>query len=251
MQRNKKKLFICVLAIIIFLISSTLFAENNTQTSPGGSLYDKAIFDQQKKDEENKVIIKFLQALPSAYKISILNLQTQNNGDGTANITFQVNLELDCTVTPNEKKERSYGQYYHHVTRIPGIDLNELWLAGLDITSSYPYSPPSFKDSLQLQCEQDKCKKLMDFVCKETKAKPLFLYMTAGQQHNAKMQLNYPYNCERGSFAFATSIDSRRRFTIKNVPLPELKEISTVQAKVIYLDRRAFPKNDRDFIGSN
>jgi hypothetical protein len=242
-----------ILGVIILLIPNSLFAENTTQTTTNGSLYEKALLDQQKKDAGNQVIIKLLQSFPSAYKISVLNQQIKDNGDNTANITFQVNLEFDCSVTPDEKRPMEYGQYYHHVSKMPGIDLNELWSSGLDITSNYPYSPPSFKKRVNLKCKEPMgCKEIMDFVCQETQSKPLFLYMTAGQQHSVKKQLSFS-TC-KGPFkevAFDTGLDKRLTFTIKNIPLPELKDISTVQAKVLYLDRSAFPKNDRDFIGSN
>jgi len=247
MKINNQNLFIYILGVIILLIPNSLFAENTTQTTTNGSLYEKALIDQQNKEEANKVIIKFLQALPSAYKISVLNLRAQKNSDDTANITFQVNMEFDCTVTPDEKKGTYSGRSYYHVSRIPGIDFNELWSAGFDIVSDYPYS--SSKTRLNLICEgENKCIEMMDSVCQETKSKPLFLYMTAGQQHFIKRQISFS-NCQggiNGKFAFRTTLDER--LTIKNIPLPELKEISTVQAKVLYLEKSAFPKNDRDFI---
>lgn len=195
----------------------------------GEGLYTAVLLDRQKKDENREIVTRFLQALPSAYKITVSKPKVADNGNGTANLKFNVNVELPYS-------NKLFTQW---VSKIDGFSLTELWSIGLWVSPTYCWPNSCFG----LMCYEEKCVDTIKFTIRELETKPLILYITLGQQvirvklsdwgkdtKRQHLDEDYSYECKFNTYY-------SKEFSM-DIPLSEIKEISQLEAKVSYFEKK-------------
>ncbi len=184
----------------------------------GKNLYSAALLDRQRKEQANAIVRKFLQALPAAYKLSLSTPEVEDNGNGTATVTVNVNYQLPL-VTDNYMSTT--------VSGISGLDMNEFRSTGLEVRKGSGYYRGK---GITISCEGKKCEGAFSLLLRELTAKPLVLSVILGR-YRMKRQIS---DCTDQDTRPFLRTQVTEKFTRK-IPLSELKSLSGLKAKVVYL----------------
>lgn len=177
----------------------------------GEKLHTAALLDRQEKNDTKTIVTKLIKEIASSYELSASPIEVNDNGDGTAKVTFKVKATIPF----------SFNFPY-------GVNLDAIKPTGLKFSKKY--------GSLCIECNDKKCFEAIDFMTSELKA--FVLSVELGRYKNIEKLSPYPNMCQtlrrqRLEFNPTFKADFSKEYEI-TMPLYELKSLSQLKLRILY-----------------
>jgi len=183
----------------------------------GKALHAAALLDRRSKDNAKEKVKTFMKEIASAYKLTASTPAINNNGDGTANVSFEVEVLIPIDSHTAYKPSPRSG----YVKSITGVNLADLVSTGLN--TQYTSG-----GKLYISCEKgEKCRETEKFIA--TGIASLVLSVSLGTFEKKENLSDDHYRFKSAIFRY----HFKKKYNIK-MPLAEVKSLSSLKLEVLY-----------------
>jgi len=179
----------------------------------GEGLHTAALLTRQNKEDSKTKVKKFIKGIASTCKLSSSALEVDDNGDGTANVTFTVKAYMPFDLG-NPLTRRIAAEYYD-------INLNDILSTGLN----FGKVGGAWLGLITIGCENEKCMEILKFMYSEIRSVVLSVKL------GTREIKNFPFMSDSMVYEFYSSF--KKTYQIR-MPLSELKSLSQLKLKIIY-----------------
>jgi len=179
----------------------------------GEDLHTAALLTRQNKEDAKLKVKKFIKGLASICKLSSSALEVDDNGDGTANVTFTVKAYIPFDLG-SPLTRRIAAEYYD-------ININDVLSTGMNFGTV----GGAWVGLIGIDCDNKNCFEIRDFMYKE------ILSVVLSVKLGTRELKNFPFVSDTTVYEFYSSF--KKTYQIK-MPLSELKSLSQLKLKIIY-----------------
>ena len=179
----------------------------------GEDLHTAALLTRQNKEDAKLKVKKFIKGLASICKLSSSALEVDDNGDGTANVTFTVKAYIPFDLG-GPLTRRIAAEYYD-------ININDVLSTGMNFGTV----GGAWVGLIGIDCDNKNCFEIRDFMYKE------ILSVVLSVKLGTRELKNFPFVSDTTVYEFYSSF--KKTYQIK-MPLSELKSLSQLKLKIIY-----------------